>query len=73
MSIQNNKILTSTLFTLIGFLGSAQTDGPPIPQARGVPPTPPGAPIDNGLILLFGAAMIYGIYKILKLSKKRHV
>lgn len=54
-------------------VGSAQNpsgggQGPPPPQ--GGPPPPPGMPIDNGLMILFVVALIYGVYRIIKHSKK---
>ena len=72
MIIYNKKILASILFILISFVCMAtqvvESAGPPEPQAMGGP-IPPGFPIDNGLIILFVAAIIYGIYRILKFSK----
>lgn len=58
----------------MGIVGNAQVsvgggDGPPHPVPQGGP-GPPGLPIDNGLIVLFFAALIYGIYIIVKYSKK---
>ena len=38
---------------------------PPAP-----PPPPPGLLVDGGLIALFVVALIYGVHKSLKLSKK---
>ncbi|RXJ52904.1 hypothetical protein ESZ48_01215 [Gelidibacter gilvus] len=60
------------LLILISIPGVAQNSagggsGPPPPQ--GATP-PPGLPIDDGLIVLFVAALIYGIYIIVKYSKK---
>lgn len=70
MIVYNKKHLASILFILVSFVCSAtQHEAPPQPQPMGGPP-PPGLPIDNGLILLFVAALIYGIYRILKHSKK---
>ncbi len=44
----------------------------PKPQVMnsGTPPPPDGLPIDNGLIILFAIAIIYGIYKVLQHTKK---
>jgi len=42
-------------------------EGPPQPQGG---PGPPGFPIDDSLIVLFVAAFVYGIYMVLKHSKK---
>ncbi|MBA6153904.1 hypothetical protein H3Z82_14310 [Gelidibacter gilvus] len=58
---------------LISITGFAQDSagggsGPPTPQG-GTPP--PGLPIDDGLIILLAVALIYGIYIILKHSKKQ--
>lgn len=74
MNLPKKKILTSVILLLISVVGSAQNpggggQGPPPPQ--GAPPTPPGPlPIDNGLIILLAVALIYGVYRILKHSKK---
>lgn len=70
----NKKILTSILLMFVSIVGNAQVsvgggDGPPHPVPQGGP-GPPGLPIDDGLIILFVAALIYGIYIIVKYSKK---
>lgn len=44
----------------------AQGSGPPPPSG----PTPPPLPIDGGVIVLFIAALVYGIYKVNKISKR---
>ena len=54
-------MLASILFSLIGFMSIAQ--GPP-------PPPPPGFPIDGGVEVLFLAAIIFGVLKILHINKK---
>ena len=70
MIVYNKKILASILFFLVGFVSlAAQDQEPPRPSPMGSP-EPPGLPIDNGLIFLFVAAIIFGIYMTLKLSKK---
>ncbi len=66
-SMHYRYLLVSILFSFIGFISVAQTDRPPTP-GRG--PTPPGLPIDNGIIVLFLLALVYGIYKMYKLSKQ---
>ncbi|RAJ25727.1 hypothetical protein LX77_01142 [Gelidibacter algens] len=76
MIIQNKKILASFLLMSISFVCHTQTIGngqmPPPPQAG--PPNPPGFPIDDSLIFLFAAAIIYGAYMSFKmLKKKSHV
>ncbi len=45
----------------------AQGGTPPPPM----PPPPPGLPIDNGVMALFIIAMVYGIYKMNRLSKQK--
>ena len=61
------KTTATIILMLISISSIAQGgEGPPPPQ--GAPP--PGFPIDDGLIVLFVAAFIYGIYIILKHSKK---
>ncbi|MBO3096887.1 hypothetical protein [Gelidibacter pelagius] len=69
----NLKTTASILLMLISIASFSQDSagggqGPPTPQGGTVPP---GLPIDNGLIILFVAALIYGIYIILKYSKKQ--
>lgn len=71
--IRPNKNIPTALFVLlISAVGVAQDvgggSGPPPPQGG---PTPPGLPIDNGLVILFVAAVVYGVYIILKSSKKK--
>ena len=66
------KITASILLMFISISGIAQVshgggEGPPPPQGG---PIPVGLPIDDGLIILFVAAFVYGIYMILKYSKK---
>ena len=70
MIVYNKKTLASILFILISFVRTAAQpeQGPPQPRPMNVPP--PGLPIDDGLIILFVVAIIYGIYRILKFSKK---
>lgn len=70
MIVQNKKILASILLMIISFVcTAAQEQAPPQPQ-MGTQSTPPGLPIDNGMIILFVAAVIFGIYKSYKFSKK---
>lgn len=73
MNRPNQKITVCIVLMFISISGFSQTfggggEGPPPPQ--GSPPPPPGMPIDNGLIVLFAVALIFGIYTILKHSKK---
>ncbi|RED46293.1 hypothetical protein DFQ10_10161 [Winogradskyella eximia] len=65
--MQNKYILASILVFLVGFVSMAQNGTPPPP----LPPPPPGLPIDGGIIALFVVALVYGIYKMYKLSIKR--
>ena len=58
-------MLVPILIFFIGFTAMAQEIPPPP-----MPPPPPGLPIDNGLIILFIAGLIYGVYKVRQLSKK---
>lgn len=67
MKIQNRKYIASILFVLISFVSSGQTDGTPPPPA---PPPPPGLPIDDFLPVLLVIALIYGVIKRFKLSKR---
>jgi len=68
----NLKTTATILLMLISIAGFSQDSGgggqgPPAPAGG---PGPPGLPIDDGLIVLFVAALIYGIYIIVKYSKK---
>ncbi|WP_296311383.1 hypothetical protein [Winogradskyella sp. UBA3174] len=49
----------------MSFLSMAQAPPPPPP-----PPPPPGMPIDNGILILIGVGLIYGIYKAYRFSKQ---
>jgi hypothetical protein len=62
--IQNKNIIASILFVLISFVCTAQT--PPPPQT---PPGPIGFPIDSGLVVLFVAGVLLGVYKVYKFQK----
>lgn len=64
--MQNKTIVASILFVFTGLISVAQGNVPPPPA----PPPPPGLPIDNGLIVLFIVALVYGIFKINKISKR---
>lgn len=64
--MRNKKMLAPILFFFIGFTCRAQDGIPPPPM----PPPPPGLPIDDGLIILFIAGLVCGIYKVRQLSKK---
>jgi hypothetical protein len=63
--MQSKNMLASILFFFVGLISMAQGGTPPPPM----PPPPPGLPIDNGIILLFAAALTYGAYKAFKISK----
>lgn len=69
MKIQSKRTL-STIFVFLIFVVCAVAQGPPVPPIGG-DPDPPYTPIDDGLILLFAAALIYGVYRIVMLSKKQ--
>lgn len=64
--MHKKNMLASILFFFVGFASMAQSNTPPPPM----PPPPPGLPIDGGIIALFVIALIYGIYKINKISKR---
>jgi len=63
MRIQNRKITASILFVLISFVCVAQGGHGPPPPA---PPPPPGFPIDGGVLVAMGLALLYGSRKLLK-------
>ncbi len=66
---ENKKLIALTLVAFSNAVDAiAQIEELPQPQAKG--PGPPGLPIDNGLIILFAIAIIYGVYKIVQRSKK---
>jgi hypothetical protein len=65
--MQNKNMLASIFLLFAGFVSMAQAPGVPTPP----PPTPPpGTPIDGGLIVLFAVALVYGVYKIIKITKR---
>jgi hypothetical protein len=66
MRIQNKNILASILFVLISFVCVAQGGQPPPPM----PPPPPGLPIDDALPVLFVIALLYGVVRKFRLSRK---
>ncbi len=67
MRIQNKNILASILFVLISLVCEAQIDGTPPPP---MPPPPPGLPIDDYLWILVAIALVYGIYRKMKFSRR---
>lgn len=60
-------MLASIFLCFIGLESMAQGSGMPPPPA---PPPPPGLPIDGGLVVLFMVALVYGVYKIHKITKQ---
>ncbi len=50
-------------FNLI--LAQVQTPPPPPPPL----PSPPGLPIDSGMVFLVLVALVYGVYKVIKHKK----
>ena len=52
-------------FNLINIVDGGNVPPPPPPPM----PSPVGLPIDNGLMILFVAALIYGVYKVIKHKK----
>ena len=60
-------MLASIALFFIGFSSMAQGATPPPPM----PPPPPGLPIDGGIVvLLFVTGLAFGIYKLIKNSKR---
>ncbi|MDH7913792.1 hypothetical protein [Winogradskyella sp. SYSU M77433] len=64
--MQNKNMFASILFFFVSVASIAQVNQPPPPA----PPPPPFLPIDNGVVFLFIAALIYGAYKVYKISRK---
>ena len=68
-----NKIMRSAsmllLFLSWNISGLQNTQIPPTPDPGPSPP-PPGLPIDNYLVVLFLAGLLFGTYKIYKTVKK---
>jgi hypothetical protein len=74
------RVLSDKLFLFIGFLMgtlyviAGSGGGPPAPNPAGKsngtaelpPPSPPGTPIDENLIILLIVALLFGIYIIYK-------
>jgi ABC-type antimicrobial peptide transport system permease subunit len=74
------RVLSDKLFLFIGFLMgtlyviAGSGGGPPAPNPAGksngamdgLPPSPPGTPIDENLIILLIIALLFGIYVIYK-------
>ncbi|UAB76475.1 hypothetical protein INR78_05655 [Mesoflavibacter sp. SCSIO 43206] len=48
-------------FNLINIVDGGNVPPPPPP-----PVPPPGLPIDSGIVFLIVAALIYGVYKVIK-------
>ena len=59
-------MLASISLFFVGYISMAQGSTPPPPSG----PTPPGAPIDNHIAILFCIALIFGAYRMYKVSKK---
>ena len=72
MVVCNKKILASILLIFMSSVCMVAQESPPEPQttASSGGPGLPGFPIDDGLIILFVVAIIYGVYISLKFSKK---
>ena len=54
----------ASLFLLLLFPLIMIAQNPPMPTENMGPPTPPGFPIDGGLLFLFIAGVAYGVRKI---------
>lgn len=61
-------MFASILLSFASLVTFVQDPPPPPPPAA---PTPPGAPIDSGVIILFCVALAYGAYKAYKFSNKK--
>lgn len=75
MKIISQRFLIVVL-VLLGSIGAFAAPAPPAPPVRqgvGVPPPPPDPPlpIDENLMFLFVAALLFGIYSIYKYRLKQ--
>lgn len=61
------NMLASILFFFISFIAMAQGGTPPPPT----PPPPPGLPVDGGIVALFCVALVFGVYKTIKISNPK--
>lgn len=64
--IVKNIFLFTAHFFVYG-VAIAQQKAPPPPQRT--PPPAPGLPLDDGILLLLVAGLIFGLYLILKSNK----
>lgn len=72
MTLENKKFIIATFGFLVSVVSVSGQEKMPPPPPQMQPfsgPPPPGLPIDNGLIILFIVALVFGIYKILKYKK----
>lgn len=63
--LKKNMLASISLF-FVSFASMAQGATPPPPM----PPPPPGLPIDGGIVVLFVAAIVFGVYATSKISKR---
>lgn len=57
---------------MITFIKAIDSSIPPMPSSPGIP-GPPGLPIDDNLLLLFFAAIIFGLFIHLKKIHKKEI
>ncbi len=67
MRFAPNKVL---IFMAIFFLSVATYAAPGDPPPPTAPP-PPGLPLDSGILLLYIAATIFGIYKLYQFNNNK--
>lgn len=68
-SPQLQKILGLVMFFCVGFCFAGPPSDPPPPL--GPPVEPPGMPIDSSIYILVVAAISYGMYSTLRLSRNK--
>jgi|GEM_PF-940922 len=74
MKFVPKTVLTITsvaVFTLATAMIAGVSLAAPNPPPPSSPPPPPGTPIDSGIIVLMGFAVILGLYKIYQIQKKK--
>ena len=66
MKLVSNKFFTLIIFIYGAFFAIAGNPPVPNPAGKKKPPPPPGLPIDENVIFLLMAVIVFGIYIIYK-------